>query len=105
MFRGIFTSYRANSAWLSIELDREAARKLGVPLSEIFNALQVNFGSLYVNDFNRFGRTWQVSVQADPGIPDAAGGPQAAPRPQRPMAGWSRSASDGPDRGDHGAES
>jgi multidrug efflux pump subunit AcrB len=68
MFRGIFTSYRANSAWLSIELDREAARKMGVPLSEIFNTLQVNFGSLYVNDFNRFGRTWQVNVQADPGF-------------------------------------
>jgi multidrug efflux pump len=65
-FRGLFTSYRANSAWLSIELDREAARKLGIPLSEIFDSLQVNFGSLYVNDFNRFGRTWQVNVQADP---------------------------------------
>ena len=64
-FRGLFTSFRANAAWLSIELDREAARKLNVPLSEIFDTLQVNFGSLYINDFNRFGRTWQVNVQAD----------------------------------------
>src|SRR5207245_38193 len=38
---------------------------MGVSMSEIFNALQENFGSLYVNDFNLFGRTWQVNVQAD----------------------------------------
>jgi len=63
--RGLFTSYRANATWLSIELDREAARKMGVELSEIFDTMQVNFGSLYVNDFNRFGRTWQVNIQAD----------------------------------------
>jgi multidrug efflux pump len=64
-FRRMFTSFRANSTWLSIELDREAARKLGISLTEVFDTLQVNFGSLYVNDFNRFGRTWQVNVQAD----------------------------------------
>ncbi len=64
-FRGMFTSFRANSTWLSIELDRESARKMGVPLTEVFDTLQTNFGSLYVNDFNRFGRTWQVNVQAD----------------------------------------
>lgn len=63
--QGVFTSFRADAAWLQIELDREAARKMGVSLSEIFDTLQVNFGSLYVNDFNRFGRTWQVNVQAD----------------------------------------
>lgn len=66
-FRGLFTSFRANASWLSIELDREAARKLNVSLAEIFDTLQVNFGSLYVNDFNRFGRTWQVNIQADAG--------------------------------------
>lgn len=65
--QGLFTSFRADASWLSVELDREAARKMGVPLSEIFDTLQVNFGSLYVNDFNRFGRTWQVNVQADTG--------------------------------------
>ncbi len=64
-YRGLFTSYRANSTWLSINLDRESARKLGVSLTEVFDTLQINFGSLYVNDFNRFGRTWQVNVQAD----------------------------------------
>jgi multidrug efflux pump subunit AcrB len=40
---------------------------MGLSLEDVFNALQVNFGSLYVNDFNRFGRTWQVNVQADAG--------------------------------------
>lgn len=63
--RGLFTSYRANATWLSVELDRESARKMGIELSEVFDTLQVNFGSLYVNDFNRFGRTWQVNIQAD----------------------------------------
>ena len=38
---------------------------MGVSMTEIFNMLQVYLGSLYVNDFNRFGRTWQVNVQAD----------------------------------------
>ena len=38
---------------------------MGVPLSDVFDTLQVYLGSLYVNDFNRFGRTWQVNVQAD----------------------------------------
>ena len=38
---------------------------MGVPLADVFNTLQVYLGSLYVNDFNRFGRTWQVVVQAD----------------------------------------
>ncbi len=63
--QGLFSSFRADASWLAVELDREAARKMGVPLSEIFDTLQVNFGSLYVNDFNRFGRTWQVNIQAD----------------------------------------
>ena len=38
---------------------------MGVSMGEVFNTLQVYLGSLYVNDFNRFGRTWQVNVQAD----------------------------------------
>ncbi|MFO1092796.1 MAG: multidrug efflux RND transporter permease subunit [Planctomycetaceae bacterium] len=63
--RGLFTSYRANATWLSIDLDREQARKQGIQISDIFDTLQVNFGSLYINDFNRFGRTWQVNIQAD----------------------------------------
>src|SRR5262249_1442482 len=62
----LFTSFRANTPWLYVNIDRLEARSMGVSISEIFNVLQVNLGSLYVNDFNRFGRTWQVNVQASP---------------------------------------
>ncbi|MGE5194614.1 MAG: efflux RND transporter permease subunit, partial [Deltaproteobacteria bacterium] len=63
--RSTFTSCRANTPWLYLNIDRIAAKAMGVSLGELFNVLQVNLGSLYVNDFNRFGRTWQVNVQAD----------------------------------------
>ncbi len=62
---GLFTSFRANTPWLYLDIDRVQAKTLGVSMVELFNALQVNLGSLYVNDFNRFGRTWQVNVQAN----------------------------------------
>ncbi|MSQ94275.1 MAG: efflux RND transporter permease subunit [Gemmataceae bacterium] len=61
--KGMFTSFRANTPWLYLDIDREQAKRLGVSMIEIFNTLQVYLGSLYVNDFNRFGRTWQVNVQ------------------------------------------
>lgn len=61
----LFTSFRADTPWLHLDIDRAAAKSRGVNIAELFNTLQVNFGSLYVNDFNRFGRTWQVNVQAD----------------------------------------
>jgi multidrug efflux pump len=60
----VFTSFRANTPWLYLDIDREAAKTMGVSITELFNTLQVYLGSLYVNDFNRFGRTWQVNVQA-----------------------------------------
>jgi len=60
-----FTSFRAETPWLYLDIDRTAVKMLGVPMSEVFNSLQVYLGSLYVNDFNLFGRTWQVNVQAD----------------------------------------
>ncbi|HTN74641.1 MAG TPA: multidrug efflux RND transporter permease subunit [Pirellulaceae bacterium] len=63
--RDLFTSFRANTTWLQLDIDRDAAKSMGISMADVFNALQVNFGSLYVNDFNRFGRTWQVNVQAD----------------------------------------
>jgi multidrug efflux pump len=62
--RDVFTSFRANTPWLYLDIDRAAAKTMGVSIGEIFNTLQVYLGSLYVNDFNRFGRTWQVNVQA-----------------------------------------
>ncbi len=60
-----FTSFRAETPWLYLDIDRTEAKVLGVPMSEVFDTLQVYLGSLYVNDFNLFGRTWQVNVQAD----------------------------------------
>ncbi len=62
--RGLFTSFRADTPWLYLDIDRAAAKTMGVSIADLFNTLQVHFGSLYVNDFNRFGRTWQVNVQA-----------------------------------------
>ena len=62
--QGLFTSFRADTPWLYLDIDRAAAKSMGVSIAELFNTLQVHFGSLYVNDFNRFGRTWQVNVQA-----------------------------------------
>lgn len=62
--RDLFCSFRANSPWLYLDIDRSAAKRMGLAMDEVFNTLQVYLGSLYVNDFNRFGRTWQVNVQA-----------------------------------------
>jgi len=61
---GLYSSYRARTPWLFFNIDRTAARVRGVAIGDIFNTLQVDIGSLYVNDFNRFGRTWQVNIQA-----------------------------------------
>ncbi len=63
--RDVFTGFRADTPWLYLNIDRDAAHSMNVSTSEIISALQVYFGSLYVNDFNLFGRTWQVNIQAD----------------------------------------
>ena len=62
--QGLFTSSRAETPWLYLEIDRTKCMSLGVSLSDVFDALQVNLGSYYVNNFNEFGRSWQVNVQA-----------------------------------------
>ncbi|MDB5348853.1 MAG: cation/multidrug efflux pump [Planctomycetota bacterium] len=62
---GLFSSFRANTPWLFLNIDRDRVKMMGVSVGEVFNTLQVYLGSLYVNDFNRFGRTWQVNVQGD----------------------------------------
>src|SRR5262249_23676401 len=59
-----FTQYRADIPQLYADIDRVKCKQLGVGLTDVFNTLQVYLGSLYVNDFNKFGRTWQVNVQA-----------------------------------------
>ncbi len=62
---GMFTSWQVNVPQLYADIDRTRARQLGVPVTEIFDTLQIYLGSLYVNDFNRFGRTYSVRAQAD----------------------------------------
>ena len=61
----INSSYQANVPQLDAEVDRVKAKAQGVPLTELFDTLQTYLGSAYVNDFNLFGRTWQVIAQAD----------------------------------------
>ena len=62
---GVFSSFQINVPQLFADIDRAKAKQLGVPLTTIYQTLQINLGSLYVNDFNQFGRTYQVRVQAD----------------------------------------
>ena len=62
---GLYSSFRIQVPQMDIEIDREQALTQGIPLTEIFDALQIYLGSVYVNDFNQFGRTYQVSAQAD----------------------------------------
>jgi multidrug efflux pump len=62
---GVFNGFRARTPQLYAEIDRAKVKTMGVQLSDVFDALQAYLGSYYVNDFNRFGRTWQVNVQAD----------------------------------------
>ncbi|MEO7773373.1 MAG: efflux RND transporter permease subunit, partial [Steroidobacteraceae bacterium] len=62
---GVFSGYQISVPQIRAEIDRAKAKKLGVPLSNVFEAMQVYLGSLYVNDLNLFGRTYQVIAQAD----------------------------------------
>ncbi len=59
------SAYQANVPQLDARIDRDKAKAQGVPLTELFGTLQTYLGSTYINDFNRFGRTWQVFAQAD----------------------------------------
>ncbi|CAM5763043.1 efflux RND transporter permease subunit [Rhizobium pusense] len=62
---GMLASFQVNAPQVQVDIDRVKAKSQGVPLNTIFETLQVNLGSLYANDFNRFGRTYRVMVQAD----------------------------------------
>jgi len=62
---GLFSSYSINVPQLYADIDRAKARQLGVAISDVFSTLQIYLGSVYVNDFNKFGRTYSVRVQAD----------------------------------------
>src|SRR5205814_297565 len=63
--QGVLTSFRANVPQLFVDVDRTKAKSMRVGLGEVFDTLQIYLGSLYVNDFNLFGRTYQVTAQAD----------------------------------------
>src|SRR5262245_7376619 len=63
--RNVSSPYRAGVPQLYADIDREKAKKRGLALQDVFATLGVNLGSAYVNDFNKFGRTWQVTAQAD----------------------------------------
>jgi hydrophobe/amphiphile efflux-1 (HAE1) family protein len=62
---GPFSSFRINVPQLEVEVDREKVKREGITLTDLFQTMQVYLGSVYANDFNRFGRTYQVKVQAD----------------------------------------
>ena len=64
-FAGVYTSYQINVPQLFADVDRDRVKQQGVELSDLFQTLQIYLGSVYVNDFNRFGRTYQVMAQAD----------------------------------------
>src|SRR5215203_478650 len=61
----VFTSFDPNYPQVKVELDREKARTLGVPVNEVFQAMSTAMGGTFVNDFNRFGRLYRVYVQAE----------------------------------------
>jgi hydrophobe/amphiphile efflux-1 (HAE1) family protein len=63
---GVQTLWRAATPQLSVDVDRERAKALGVPLDELFNTLAATLGSAYVNDFTKSGRAWQVLMSAEP---------------------------------------
>lgn len=68
---GAFSSYKINVPQLYVDLDRTRAKQLGLNISEVFDSMQTYLGSIYVNDFNQFGRTYQVIAQADKAFRDS----------------------------------
>jgi hydrophobe/amphiphile efflux-1 (HAE1) family protein len=63
---GVFTTLRSNAPQMFVDIDRTKCKSMGVQLDDVFLTLQVALGGYYTNDINRFGRTWQVNIQADP---------------------------------------
>ncbi|MEO8256696.1 MAG: multidrug efflux RND transporter permease subunit [Acidobacteriota bacterium] len=62
---GLFSSFQVSVPQIDVDVDRERVKSYGIPLTDVFETLQVYLGSVYANDFNRFGRTYQVNVQAE----------------------------------------
>jgi HAE1 family hydrophobic/amphiphilic exporter-1 len=61
----VFSTYGANAPSVFLDIDREKAQSLGITLSDVFNTLQATLGGYFINNFNLFGRTWQVNLQAE----------------------------------------
>jgi HAE1 family hydrophobic/amphiphilic exporter-1 len=68
---GVFSTFAADTPQVYLDIDRDKAEVLGIKLSDIFNALQSTLGGFYINNFNLFGRVWQVNIQADARFRDA----------------------------------
>jgi multidrug efflux pump len=66
-YAGVFTLYRAHTPQVFVDIDRDKVQSLQVPMQDVFTTLQVYMGGYYVNQFNKFGRTWQVNIQAESG--------------------------------------
>jgi hydrophobe/amphiphile efflux-1 (HAE1) family protein len=64
--RNVFSTFRDTVPQFNVDVDRDRAEMLGIPVPEVYQTLQTFLGGLYVNDFNRFGRTWRVYLQAEP---------------------------------------
>ncbi len=62
--QGLFTSFRADTPWVELDIDRVQAKDRGVSIDDVRTTLESSLGPYYINDFNRFGRTWQVNVQS-----------------------------------------
>jgi multidrug efflux pump len=63
---GVFSGFQVNVPQIDVDVDREKAKAAGVSLQDVYDTMQMYLGALYVNDFNRFGRTYQVNAQAEP---------------------------------------
>jgi multidrug efflux pump len=61
----VFTTFSASTPQRYLDIDREKAKQMGVALNDVFNTLNSNMGSVYINQFNEFGRIWQVNIQAE----------------------------------------
>ena len=77
----VVNTFRSNVPSYKVDVDLDKVQTLGIPVTDAYNALQTFLGGLYVNDFNVFGRTWQVLVQAEPEFRTAAARHQPFLRP------------------------
>jgi HAE1 family hydrophobic/amphiphilic exporter-1 len=77
---GLFSAFQANNPQLAVDIDREKARSLGLPISEITNAMQIYLGSAYVNDFDLNNRAYRVYVQAGQAVPRRSAGTRSVLR-------------------------